>query len=322
MSGMAPRLLGVGGAHVDRRGRVAGIHVPGASNPGTMQEDVGGGVFNGLRAAAQRGIHASLLSVRGGDMAGETVARVVAQAGIDDLSAIFLDRATASYTALLDAEGDVITALADMGLYDIAFPRQMRRSKVRDAVASSDAVLCDTNLPATALRTLLSHAGRTPVHAIAISPAKVVRLEGLLDRIGCLFMNRREATVLAGLPAGASHADLVAALRTAGLRSGVISAGPYRLVAYEGESLISVVPPLARVVRDVTGAGDALAGATVAALMRGLPLPAAVREGVAAAVLTIETSKAAAEMSTLEFEAALARVPMPCPPETGDVDAA
>ena len=48
------------------------------------------------------------------------------QAGIADLSAVFLDRATPSYTALLDREGDVIAALADMALYELAFPKQMQ----------------------------------------------------------------------------------------------------------------------------------------------------------------------------------------------------
>ncbi|MBL8582557.1 MAG: carbohydrate kinase family protein [Rhizobiaceae bacterium] len=306
-----PRLLGVGGAHIDRRGRVAGVHVAGASNPGAMREDVGGGVFNALRSAVQRGVAASLVSVRGGDLAGETVARMVAQAGIEDHSAVFLDRSTASYTALLDAEGDLITALADMVLYEVAFPRQLRRSKVRDAAAASDAVLCDANLPAAALRTLLSHAADKPVYAIAISPAKAVRLDGMLEQVACLFMNRREAAALGKLPADADPAEIIAALRDQGLRSGVITAGSQPLTLFGADFAVTVSPPVPRMVSDVTGAGDALAGATVAAMMHGAHLLAAVREGVAAAILTLESSKAAAELSTAEFAAALARVPQP-----------
>ncbi|TIL61678.1 MAG: carbohydrate kinase, partial [Mesorhizobium sp.] len=45
----SPNILAVGGAHIDRRGQVSGPYVPAASNPGTMREDVGGGVFNALR---------------------------------------------------------------------------------------------------------------------------------------------------------------------------------------------------------------------------------------------------------------------------------
>ena len=312
-----PRLLGVGGAHVDRRGRVSGAHVAGASNPGVMAEDVGGGTFNALRAAVQRGVGASLLSVRGGDLAGEIVARAIAQSGLDDLSAVFLDRATASYTALLDEHGDVITALADMGLYDVAFPRQMRRSKLREAIAAHDAVLCDANLPAAALAALFAAAAAKPIFAIAISPAKAVRLAGLLDQVTLLFMNRREAASLCGLTVAASAADLVDALRGKGLRGGVITAGAGAVVVFCGDQIFEVDPPPAEGVSDVTGAGDALSGATVAALMRGLPLAEAVREGIAAAFLTIMSRKAATQLTEPEFGAVLARVPAPLSRGTG-----
>ena len=60
-----PRLLAVGGAHVDRRGRMTGTFVPGASIPGTMREDVGGGAFNALRTAVQLGAKGAMLSMRG-----------------------------------------------------------------------------------------------------------------------------------------------------------------------------------------------------------------------------------------------------------------
>ena len=77
-----PHIIAVGGAHVDRRGQTAGAYVPGASNPGTMREEVGGGVFNALRQAVRRGVAGSLMSVRGGDEAGERVSRAIAAAGI------------------------------------------------------------------------------------------------------------------------------------------------------------------------------------------------------------------------------------------------
>ena len=38
-----------------------------------------------------------------------------------------------------------------------------------------------------------------PLFAIAISPAKVTRLEAVLKDISCLFTNAREATTLSGL---------------------------------------------------------------------------------------------------------------------------
>lgn len=301
-------LLAVGGAHIDRRGRVSGTYIPGTSNPGVLAEEVGGVVFNALRNAMRRGVSASLLSVRGGDAAGDRVARAIADAGIDDLSAVFLDRSTPSYTALLDRDGELIAGLADMGLYDLAFAKLLARSKVRESIAASDAILCDANLSEAALARLVASAGGKKMFAIAISPAKAVRLAGLLDGIFCLFMNRHEAARLADTE-GADIAEAVARLRAKGLQSGVITAGGEAAVGFDAHGAFSIAPPRARKIVDVTGAGDAVAGATTAAMMQGVALRDALREGLAAAMLTVESQAAVANFSSREFADALALVP-------------
>ncbi|QPC87936.1 carbohydrate kinase [Mesorhizobium sp. NBSH29] len=302
-----PHLLAIGGAHIDRRGRITKTYVPGVSNPGVIDEEVGGVVFNALRNAVRRGVSASLVSIRGGDSAGTAVAHAIAQAGITDLSAIFLDRPTPSYTALLDHEGDLIAGLADMGLYDMAFPKQLARASVRKSAGACDAILCDANLPPAALARVMALATGKPVYAIAISPAKVVRLHGMLKCITCLFMNRHEAEALTGHP-GSLTATLER-LRAIGLGSAVVTAGGAPVAGFDAGGLFSIAPPPARNITDVTGAGDALAGVTVAAAMRGLALREALREGLAAAYLTVESRQAVASFSENDFAAALALVP-------------
>ena len=303
------KILAVGGAHIDRRGQVSGPYVPAASNPGAMREDVGGGVFNALRSTVRRGVSGSLMSMRGGDAAGDTVSRAIAQAGIADLSAVFLDRTTPSYTALIDREGELIVGFADMALYDLAFPKQLRRSKVREEVAATDAILCDANLPSSALERLIGFADGRPVYAIAISPAKVVRLIPVLGALAALFMNRREAIVLAGVNANATEREIIDGLRCSGLISGVVTAGSAPMLGFDETGAFSILPPAPRKVTDVTGAGDALAGATVAALLHGLPLRQALREGVAAATLAIESASAVPDFTAASFAEALALVP-------------
>ncbi|RUV37046.1 carbohydrate kinase family protein [Mesorhizobium sp. M7A.F.Ca.MR.148.00.0.0] len=303
------KILAIGGAHIDRRGQVSGAYVPAASNPGTMREDVGGGVFNALRSAVRRGVSASLMSVRGGDAAADTVSRAIAETGITDLSAVFLDRTTPSYTALIDIEGELIVGFADMALYDLAFPKQIRRSKVREVIAAADAILCDANLPSSALERLVALAAGKPVFAIAISPAKVVRLIPVLKKLSLVFMNRREAMVLAGVAANARQREVVDGLRCSGLVSGVVTAGEAPVLGFDETGAFSIMPPNPRKVTDVTGAGDALAGATVAALLRGLPLRVALREGIAGATLAIESANAVPEFTASSFAEALALVP-------------
>lgn len=302
-------ILAIGGAHIDRRGQVSGPYVPAASNPGRMRDDVGGGVFNALRNAVQRGVSASLLSVRGGDSGADSVAQAIAEAGITDLSVVFLDRSTPSYTALLDKDGELIAGFADMELYELAFPKQMSRAKVREAVAATDAVLCDANLPAAALERLADLAQGKPLFAIAISPAKVMRLKPVMDRLSLLFMNRREAFALTGLDRNTDEETIVAGLRRTGLKAGAITSGNAPVLAFDEEAIFTIAPPAPRHVADVTGAGDALAGATVAALLHGKTLHCALREGVAAAILAIESKNAVPDLTVVAFEEALALVP-------------
>lgn len=276
----SPTILAVGGAYIDRRGQVSGTFVPAASNPGTMREDVGGAVFNALRSAVQRGISGSLLSVRGGDVLADTVSRAIHAAGIADLSAVFLDRATPSNTMLVDGDGALIVGLADMALYDLALAKQIRRAKVREAIGTADAVLCDANLPSTALERLVALAAGKPVFALAVSPAKATRLAPMLGRLALVFMNRREAIALADVDTGAAEQDVVDGLRRAGLKGGVVTADDGPVWGFDEAGAFSILPPG----KIADGAADALAGATVAALLRGVAPRAALREGVAAAM--------------------------------------
>jgi sugar/nucleoside kinase (ribokinase family) len=274
-----------------------------------MREEVGGGVFNALRNAARRGCVGALLSVRGGDMAGEVVGRAIREAAIADLSATFLDRATPSYTAFVETNGDVVAGLADMGLYDLAFAKLLRRRAVRDAIAEADAVLCDANLPEQALERLAGLAAEKPLFAVGISPAKVIRLRPVLSHIACLFMNRREAAALSGGNVDDDPAMTARALSASGFAAGAISAGRERVVGFDAGGVFEIKPPSPRHTADSTGAGDARAGAAVAALMHGKELREAVREGLAAALLTIETDTVVADYDEAAFAEALALVP-------------
>lgn len=305
-----PKILAVGGAHVDRRGRVTGDYAPAASNPGRMLEEVGGGAFNAARAARLRGCEVALFSIRGGDAAGAIVAEAVAAAGLRDLSACYLDRVTPSYTAILDREGELVAALADMGLYELAFAKQVGRRAFRDAAASADALLLDANLPAPAIAKALAAAGGRPAYAIGVSPAKVVRLKPHLARLAGLFINRREAAALAPEASQEDALALAEALGRAGAARVVVTAGAGDMAAWAGGTLLRLTPPRVETV-DVTGAGDALAGATIAALAHGRSFGEALREGAAAAALTVAAPGAAADLDPTRFAAALASVGRP-----------
>lgn len=301
--------LGIGAAHIDRRGRVAGPFMPGASNPGTVREEAGGAVLNALRTIVNLGEKAEIISAIGGDSAGRQIVAVIAEAGIGDHCAVFLDRATASYTAFIDAEGSLIAGLADMNIYESALNRYLRSRSVRDLSAAANAVLFDANIPEDGIAHLLKVCAGKPIYAIAVSPAKITRLENCLAQITAIFMNRTEALALTDLPASAKTGDCIYKLREMGLQSAVISDGASALTGYDRNAALELLPPQMSQIVDVTGAGDALAAAAIVALTCGKPLGDAMREGAAAAIAAIKGAPAVPALDRKLLDALLEAVP-------------
>ncbi|MDR6758351.1 sugar/nucleoside kinase (ribokinase family) [Mycoplana sp. BE70] len=289
-------ILVLGGAHVDRRGRIHGETAPGASNPGNWFVEAGGGAFNAARNLSRLGHAVRLIAPRGGDSDGELVAAAALAAGVEDMPFIFLDRATPSYTAIIERDGNLVIALADMELYRLFSPRRLQQRAVRDAIACADALVTDANLPEETV-TAIAYAARSagkPVCGIAISPAKVIRFQNALPALTCLFMNEAEARALAATRPDDpwQWPDL---LRRAGLSSGVVTRGRDAVIAFDATGVAMLAPPLLEALGDVTGAGDALASGFLSARLDGQPLATALRQGVAAALIAVRSPLAVAE---------------------------
>lgn len=151
-------LIGIGGANIDRIGRTTGPHIAGTSNPGSLGESVGGGVFNALRVAALRAQESGqtssqqktsalgIISARGADTAGSKIEQAIREACIMDFSFVSANSSTATYTAILDQSGELISALADMAIYGEALPGHLNEPSILSAIADSKAVLIDANL--------------------------------------------------------------------------------------------------------------------------------------------------------------------------------
>lgn len=304
-------ILVMGGAHVDRRGRIFGETAPGASNPGAWFVEAGGGAFNAARNLARLGHRVRLVSPRGGDADGEIVAAAAKAAGIEDTPFTFLDRATPSYTAIIERDGNLVIALADMELYRLFSPRRLQQRAMREAMGAAGLILTDANLPAETLAAMASaaRAGGVPIAGIAISPAKVVRFRDSLPALAFLFMNEAEARTLTG-ETPENPADWPKVLRTAGVAAGVVTRGGRGVVAFNAGGAALVAPPAIPALGDVTGAGDSLAAGFLGAWSEGAGIGEALRRGVAAAAITVRSPLAVAdEMSQAALAGALSLVP-------------
>ena len=197
-----------------------------------------------------------------------------------------------------------------MRLYDIAFAKQLRRASVREAVREADAIFCDANLTADALVRMPKLAAGKPIFAIAISPAKATRLAPILADLACLFLNTREAGALTGLgreATGNRYGDGTARIgcqARGAVERRPTPCSPLRAGLFASRRLPHAVSPMspAPAMRWPAPGGGSSARS---------PFREAVREGLAAALLTLECAEAVPAFSEADFAAALTLVPRP-----------
>ncbi len=292
----------IGAANLDRKLRTLAPLQMATSNPASAHEVFGGVARNIAENLARLGAPVALLTVLGGDAAGQSLLAHAERAGIDMGATLRLpDAASGTYTALLDERGDMLLALADMQLYDALTP-QFLASRQRQRGAAGLTV-ADLNLPPDGVATLLADAARddgAPLVLVAVSQPKMARLPSELNGLHLLILNRGELETLAGraLP-GADHLRAAAnAVRSRGARHLIITCGAdgvYYTAQGNGLRHLPAPPLEADELVDVTGAGDAFAAAVCWSLYQDgagsePDLALACGRGLALAALTLRSA--------------------------------
>lgn len=276
----AARLLFAGAAHVDRSGWLDAPAEAERSNPGQFDERVGGAAFNVASITAALGSRPELATLLGNDSAGSMVREIAASRAVTLHAQTIADAATASYTSIIEPDGTLNIGLADMGIYDRF--RAGTVDTLKSSLSETDWICVDANLPKREIEALLNNANCKLV-GLTVSAAKAPRLRTIAERLDLLFTNRAEALALCG---GESHADAKTAaeqVQALGVNHAVISDGPDNVQLVD-EGGISALPVSSLAdISDVTGAGDALAGATLFALLGGAKLVEAAEFGICAA---------------------------------------
>jgi pseudouridine kinase len=208
---------------------------------------------------------------------------------------------TAFHLIALQPDGEMLVAVADMRVYEEMTPGLLQN--LPESVWDAAAVVAECNLPQETLAFLAGlRQKERKVAAIGVSPAKAERLRPHLAACDFLVVNRREAAVLTGLDPQAAPPALARALRAAGAGEVVLTLGAAGICLAGGTAVVEL-PNLPCRLADVTGAGDALAAAFLAARLEGRDLESAGRRALAAARLTVETTDSvSAELTPEKLE--------------------
>ncbi len=283
----------IGASNLDRKLRTSSKLVLGTSNPATQDESFGGVARNIAENLARLGAPVALITALGNDACGRALLAHAEDAGIDTRGALRVDGASSgTYTAVLDSDGELAVALADMALNDRLTPaflatRQQQR-------ASAALVMADLNLPHDTVAALLDDAVRdgVPLVLVAVSEPKMARLPRNLRGLRLLVLNEGELAVRVGraLPDDAAIGVACRELQDQGVQDVVVTRGARGVMVTSPAAHSGVVrfdAPAVGVV-DVTGAGDAFAAAVGWSLHGGeADLGLACRRGLQLSAMTI-----------------------------------
>ncbi|MEZ5872194.1 MAG: PfkB family carbohydrate kinase [Nitratireductor sp.] len=278
----------VTGAHMDIAARLFASPVAGSSNPGKLVLQPGGAGLNAASVAASLGLSSSLAGPVGDDGHGVEIRKAVAARGIQDHLVTISGQPSGTYTAVMAPDGEMVIGIADLALYEMV-DAPWFAMHCRAALDAATLWFLSANLDAGALVELAEMAGTAGHRLLAaatVSPAKAVRLRPCLSRLDIIFTNLKEARALVDAP-GADAVALARLLIASGTRSGVISQGAGPAIFWENGTTGTISPPRVEKIVDVNGAGDALAGATLAGLAKGRTLAEALPSAIIAAQMTL-----------------------------------
>lgn len=281
------KVIVIGGANVDIKGRASGPFVSGTSNPGTVTVSAGGVGRNIADNLARLGVDVSLITALGDDANGEFLRQACGMAGID-LSNALTRETTGTYLAVLDEAGELVSAVSDMRAIDRLGPAHLEAAA--ESLGRANMLVADCNIPVACLDWLCRFSMRNQV-PLLIEPVSVLKAMKLLqfERVEPVFAitpNSQQLGVLVG--------GDVARLHALGFANIVVHRGPEGALASDGTRRAEVRPATAAEIADVTGAGDAAVAGLVCGFLEGLPLALAARLGQCAAALKLGSRQSVA----------------------------
>jgi len=285
------RVIVIGGANVDIKGRARGSYVAGTSNPGEVMVSAGGVGRNIAENLSRLGLTVSLISAVGDDANGQLLRQACAASGVDLSLTIAAAAPTGSYLAVLDDTGELVSAINDMRAMDVLTPEHLAACAVH--LAQAGMIVADCNLSEACLTWLCGFCAEKCVRLL-IEPVSVPKARKLLTfaRLSPVFAitpNTQQLEALVGADEGA-----IVRLHALGFANVVLHRGSAGARAFDGVSMQDIAPVQASAIADVTGAGDAAVAGLVCGLLDGMSLAEAARLGQCAAAIKLSSSQSVA----------------------------
>lgn len=295
-----PSVVVIGGANIDIKAQSNEVAIAATSNPGSTSSSPGGVGRNIAENLGRLGMRTHLIAAIGDDAHGQRLVNETRAAGVNVDHILHSASATGTYTAVLDRDGELLVAIADMAAADQLGPDAILASK--DLISRSNYLVLDGNLRQDAMAAALDVAtsASVPVLVDPVSDPKALTIASVLSPslpVSMITPNASELAALTNMATGSDRqlTDAANALHRRGVINVWVRLGDRGSLLSSvsldeaSEATTARIPALPAAAVDVTGAGDAMAAAYVYALLAGESVNDAARIAHAAAALTIES---------------------------------
>ncbi|RIP37105.1 winged helix-turn-helix transcriptional regulator [Staphylococcus gallinarum] len=281
----------IGAANLDRKFNVIKDLEPETSNPVTSTRSVGGVARNIAENLGRMGETVAFLSVCGNDSEWDMIHKLSSPfMNLDYVQAIESAN-TGSYTALIDAQGNMQYGLADMEVYNYITPEFL--IKRTHLLIKAKCIVVDLNLCKSAMDFLCAYSEKHHIKLVVIpvSSPKMKNMPTSLHAIDWLIINKDESEAYFNttITDDSDLSKVAKWFNDAGVSNIIITNGIKNFIyrSNSEEHIKSVIK--SRHVVDVTGAGDSFSSAVIFSWLHNLDIDTILTAGMVNALKTIET---------------------------------
>lgn len=284
----------IGGMNIDRKYLLEAELMPKTSNPVTSSMSVGGVARNISENLGRLGLNVNLLSIGGRDQDFETLKQAtepfvnfqhVTQLG---------DYSTGSYVALLDDDGDMELALADMSVADTMNREWI--SSYQNLLVQAKMIVLDLNVPLETTEYIIELARNKdiPLVIIPVSSPKMAHLPRQLEGVKWIIVNLDESETFFNKKVETAEdvEELVESWLALGVENVIITRGQSStFYGNQTGERKQFLPPVSPHVEDVTGAGDSYASGLIYGQLQGYSPMESIQLAITNAYYTIQSPK-------------------------------
>jgi pseudouridine kinase len=286
------QVICIGGANIDRKYHIKNKAQLGTSNPTHSTQSVGGVARNIAENLGRLGSDVTLITAAGADNDWTFIKE--SSSLYMNLEAVsqFPEKSTGSYTAVLDSNGELIIALADMEVYESITPDLLLKND--SLLSRAKCMVVDLNCPKETIQ-FLCHFANThdiPLILIPVSSPKMNRLPDDLEGVTWLITNRDESETYfqTKIHNKEEWKKSIEKWLSLGVANVVITNGKKgSMIGNKDEGIFHVPSIKINEILDVTGAGDAFSAAVIYTWLEGKSLKEIAKAGSINAAKTLQS---------------------------------